>query len=152
MSGRPNRDWRGIAGAAGFVLIGAAVLYFSKDFSRLGAVFPRTIGWAMVLFALACILWAWLRPGAGVEAAKGSTLRRAALALAMLGWALLLKVVGFLASGAVAFVLLMLVANYDRWTPRRALGYLSLAAALLGGMYVIFRFGLHVPLPAGALI
>ncbi|GAB4167350.1 MAG: hypothetical protein Fur0039_05010 [Rhodocyclaceae bacterium] len=149
---RTRRDWRGIAGSAGFLLIGAGVLVFSRDFSKLGAVFPRTIGWAMVLCSVASMLQGWFRPSAGPAPAAGSTPRRVLLAATMLAWAMALKEVGFLASGAGAFAILMFVASYERWTPRRLLTYLSLGAALLGGMYALFRFGLRVPLPAGALL
>ena len=54
---------------------------------------------------------------------------------------------GFLAASAIAFVLLMLVANHDRWSPSRAAGYLAAGAVVLGGLYTLFKLVLLVPLP-----
>lgn len=152
MSATPKRDWRGMTGAAVFMLLGAAVLYHSKDFSKLGSVFPQAIAWAMLLFAIATIVRAWVKPSPGIAPEKGSMPRRVLLVIAMLAWALSLNVLGFLSSSALAFVLLLLIAKYDRWTPRMAINYLLLGAVLLGGIYIIFRYGLQVPLPGGALI
>jgi hypothetical protein len=46
---------------------------------------------------------------------------------------------------------LVLVANYERWTLRRALVYGGSAVALLTGFYVLFVELLHVPAPKGVL-
>jgi len=49
-------------------------------------------------------------------------------------------------------VALLVIANYDRWTPRMAVTSAAVGAAVIGGLYTIFRFGLQVPLPEGILI
>jgi len=66
-------------------------------------------------------------------------------------WSLLLERLGFLATSTVAFVALLVIANYDRWTPRMAVAYGLVGAMVLGGLYAIFRFVLQVPMPAGIL-
>jgi hypothetical protein len=65
----------------------------------------------------------------------------------MLGWAFALPVMGFLASSAVAFSLLLILAQHERWTPRAALLYGASGAVVLGGLYTLFKWLLQVPLP-----
>lgn len=152
MSGAPRRDLHGMMATVAFIAGGVAALYYSRDFTALGSVFPRTIGSAMVLFAIAYIVWAWLKPGPVAVLEKGSMPRRVLLAATMLAWSLLLNVLGFLSSSALAFAALLLISNYDRWTLRMAMVYLLVGAVVLGGIYATFRFGLKVPLPTGLLI
>jgi hypothetical protein len=118
--------------------------------SALGSVFPRAIGSAMILFAVVDIVWRWLRPRPE-ETPGGSHRRRAMLAAIMLLWALLLESLGFLAVSLAASLLLLLVANHEPWTGRRAAGYVVATVAVVGGLYAVFAFGLEVPLPEGIL-
>lgn len=69
----------------------------------------------------------------------------------MLAWALLLNRLGFLETSLLAAVLLLVVANYDRWTPVRTAAYLAATLGIVFGLYAVFRYGLLVPLPTGAL-
>ncbi|MDH5339283.1 MAG: tripartite tricarboxylate transporter TctB family protein [Rubrivivax sp.] len=140
-------DLPGAAGSALMLALGAAALYFAREFSDLGAVFPRAIGAFLVgLSALYIVLVASGRTRRAAGPA-GSHLRRAGVAAVMLGWAYALPALGFLASSAVAMTLLMLLAQHDRWTPRRALGVGAGAAAVLIGLYTLFKLALQVPLP-----
>jgi hypothetical protein len=148
----PKRDLPGIAGSAILVAIAAAAFYFAKDFTALGSVFPRTVAVLMILFAGAYIVLALVRPGPPKPQERGSPFRRAGLFAVMLAWSLLLQSVGFLTTSIVAFTAILLITNYDRWTPRRAVGYAAAGALLLGGLYAVFRFGLQVPLPPGILL
>lgn len=152
MNQRPVRDLPGIIGSALFILVGIAALYYSRDFTKLGAVFPRTMGSAMIVFAIAYIALALLRPAPPAAVEQGSWTRRILLVVAMLAWALLLNEIGFLTSSVLCFAVILLIANYDRWTLRMALTYLVVGAIVLGGVYSVFRFGLQVPLPTGLLI
>lgn len=129
-----------------FVVLGALALLGTRGMSPLGSVFPRAIASAMILFALADIVWRWLG-GREEEPAEGSSLRRAMLAVIMLGWALLLERVGFVATSLAACLLLLLVANHEPWTGRRATGYVLSTLAVVTGLYALFAYGLEVPLP-----
>jgi hypothetical protein len=147
----PGRRVRGdVGGAVGsvvFIAVGVAALWHSAEFSMLGAVFPRGIGGLLIaLGALYLVLFALGRTQGGGPL-EGSLVRRAAVALVMLGWALVLAPLGFLASSALAFVLLLVIANHDRWRPMRALLYGASGAVMLGGLYALFRIVLLVPLP-----
>jgi putative tricarboxylic transport membrane protein len=152
MSDRPGRDVGGIVGCGVAIAAGALAWYYAKDFSAMGAVFPRTVAAAMMLFAAAYIAAALLRPSARAAPAPGSVWRRAALVAVMAAWSVLLEKVGFLSTSVACYTAILVIANYDRWTPRMAVGYAVVGATVLGGLYAIFRFVLQVPLPQGILL
>jgi putative tricarboxylic transport membrane protein len=152
MNAPVKRDVPGMVGCAILIAIAAVAIYYSKDFSALGSVFPRTIGAAMILFSLLYIVVAWVRPAPAKVHERGSLWRRTSIAIVMLAWALLLERVGFLSTSVIAFTVLTAAANYDRWTPRRLVGYTVAAALILGGLYAIFTYALQVPLPRGILL
>ncbi len=145
-----ERAWGSSTASLGFVALGVLALWGTGDLSPLGSVFPRAIGSAMILFAVMDIVWRWFeRPRE--QRPDGSNLRRVALAAIMLLWALLLQAVGFWVTSLAASLLLMLVANHEPWTARRALGYVVSTLAVVTGLYAVFAFGLEVPLPGGIL-
>jgi hypothetical protein len=140
-------DWPGAVGSALAVAVGIAALAFSGEFSMLGAVFPRTISVLLIVLGLLYIgLTVRGRTRAG-SSAPGSTPRRIGVMVVMLAWAFALQPVGFLPSSAVAFVLLLALAQHERWTPRRLVGYATAGAVLLTGLYALFKLVLLVPLP-----
>lgn len=147
-----RRDVRGIAGAAVAIAAGALAWYHTKEFSAMGAVFPRTVAAAMMIFAIVYIAVSILRPSAPATPPKGSAWRRVALVAVLIAWSVLLERVGFLATSIACFAAILVIANYDRWTPRSAATYAVAGAAVVGGLYAIFRFVLQVPLPAGILL
>jgi len=142
-----GRDTPGAIGSALLIGVGAAALVYSSEFSDLGAVFPRAIGGLMVAMgALYLVLFAMGRTHRAAPAV-GSNLRRAGVAVVMLAWAFALEPLGFLASSAIAFVLLLVLANHERWTPRTVLSYGAVGVLVLGGLYALFKHALQVPLP-----
>lgn len=146
------RNHGAIAFAAGFCLLGIWALYETREISELGAVFPKTVAGAMIVFSIAYIGYELLRPS--LERAltqPESTPRRILLVVVMLGWVALMPVVGFIASSAVAFALIIIVANYDTWGRSRILAYSITAVGVVGGFYALFVYALKVPLPEGAL-
>ena len=152
MSDRPGRDVRGIAGCVFAIVCSALAWYYAKDFSAMGAVFPRTVAAAMMLFAAVYIAVSLLRPSARAAPQPGSVWRRAALVAVMAAWSILLEKVGFLSTSVACYAAILVIANYDRWTPRMAVTYAAVGGAVLGGLYAIFRFVLLVPLPEGILL
>ena len=153
MSDRPpGRDIPGLVGCLLIIAIGVAALVYSRDFSPLGSVFPRTIAGVMIALSVWYVVLTLLGRTQRVAFGAGSAARRVALMLVMLGWAFSLNSVGFLVSSAVAFVALLIIANHDRWTARTVLIYGLVGAAILGTLYGLFRFALQVPLPDGALL
>lgn len=147
-----RRDTPGIAASAVFIIIGSLAIWGARDFSPLGAVFPRTISAAMILFAAVYIAMALLRPQATAPKPAGSNWRRGALIAVLLAWSFLFERFGFLATSVLAYAAILVIANYDRWTPRLAVIYTVVGALVLGGLYAIFQFALQVPLPKGLLL
>jgi putative tricarboxylic transport membrane protein len=144
------RDRGGMAFCAGFIAIGALALYYTKDMTALGAVFPRTVASAMMLFSIGYLLRQWWRPAAPVQRHdRGSWARRLLLVAVMFAWAVLLDRLGFLSTSIVGFFILLAVANYDRWTRQRIVGYMFASLIILFGLYSVFHFGLQVPMPYG---
>ena len=152
MSENPRRDIPGIAGSVVFIIAGVLAFWGARDFTPLGSVFPRTIAAAMVVFATAYIAMALLRPKAPAATPVGSPWRRGALVAVLVAWSFLFEHIGFLATSVVAYTALLVIANYDRWTPRMAVVYAAVGALVLGGLYSIFHFVLQVPLPEGLLL
>jgi putative tricarboxylic transport membrane protein len=148
----PSLDVRGMAGAALFIVTGALAIYYSDEFSPLGSVFPRTIAAVMMVLSAVYIVVALLRKVALEAPSPGSVPRRLLLAVTLLAWALLLEPLGFLTTSVVCFAAVLVIANYDAWTPRRAVIYAAVGIAVLGGLYSTFRFALQVPFPTGILL
>lgn len=140
-------DLPGAVGSVLLIAVGAAALFYSAEFSDLGAVFPRAIGGLLV--ALGCLYTVLVALGKTQAAPNlaGSHARRFGVAAVMLGWAFALPALGFLISSAIAFALLLLLAQHERWTPRTVLLYGAVGALVLVGLYVLFKLVLQVPLP-----
>lgn len=147
-----NMDVPSIIGAAAFTVVGILAIYYSSEFSPLGLVFPRTIAVFMIVLSAVYIAVALLRPAAAPLQQRGSALRRTLLGTSMLAWALLLRPVGFLTTSIVCYALILVITNYDRWTPRRAVIYAASGIAVVGGLYAIFAYVLQVPFPEGVLL
>lgn len=140
-------DIPGAIGSALMVLLGAGAIYAARDYSDLGAVFPRTVGALLVALGIVYILLVVLGRTRRVTGSDGSALRRTLVAIVMLGWGFALGPLGFLPSGAAAMAALLLIAQHDRWTLRTVLLYGLSISVILGGMYFLFKQILQVPLP-----
>jgi hypothetical protein len=147
----PYRDIGGLLFALGFIALGVWALVETGEMSRLGAVFPRTVASAMIVFAGAYVLIALLRRGLPTERAAGSAVRRVVFLLILLGWVLLLDPLGFFVASVIGFGLICTVANYDAWHWRRALVYIGITLLMVGGFQWLFAELLLVPLPEGRL-
>lgn len=140
-------DLPGAIGSAIMVAIGGAAIWAARDYSDLGAVFPRTVGALLIALGLVYIALVALGRTRRAGAVEGSTLRRSLVAIVMLAWGFALGPLGFLPAGAAAMAALLLIAHHDRWTLRTALAYGLSTALVLGLMYTLFKHGLQVPLP-----
>ena len=143
----PGRDTPGAIGSVLLIGVGVAALVYSSEFSDLGAVFPRAIGGLLVAMGVLYLVFYALGRTQRAAQPAGSDLRRAGVAVVMLGWAFALVPLGFLTSSAIAFVLLLVLANHERWTLRTALLYGTAGGLVLGGLYALFKQALQVPLP-----
>jgi putative tricarboxylic transport membrane protein len=69
----------------------------------------------------------------------------------MLLWALLMSRTGFVLSSIAAFFLLLFIAEYDRWTLRRALVQGGVGMAIVALSYILMRDVLLIPVPESRL-
>lgn len=146
------RDVFGLVFCVFFFLLGCSIWWASMGYSDLGAVFPRTIATLLMLLSATYIVKVLVWPKATEYEFDGSNIRRALLFLTLVAWAFSLEVLGFLATSIVGFLLILLIANYDAWTLKRAAGLVLSGLSVLVGLYVIFKVVLNVPLPAGMLM
>jgi len=140
-------DWPGAVGSGIAIAIGAAALAYSGEFSMLGSVFPRTVATLMIVLGVLYIILTLRGRTVRGPRVEGSHVRRVGVMAVMLGWAFTLQPLGFLPSSAAAFVLLLALANHDRWSARRAVLFGAAGAVMLGGLYTLFKHVLLVPLP-----
>ncbi len=136
--------------AALLIAVAAAALWQSRELSPLGAIFPRTIGAAMLL-AGGIVLWRALR-GLAPET-RGLPREGAVRGILMVGvtaaWIALLERAGFAVAGVVAFFLLALITDREPPTVRRLLGFIVVSLVVVIGFQLLFVHGLKVQLPAG---
>ncbi|MDQ0313647.1 tripartite tricarboxylate transporter TctB family protein [Amorphus orientalis] len=147
-----GRDVGGLVAAIVLVLIGAIALYDTTGYADMDSVvFPRTVAIALILSSLGYIVYAILRRPPAEAHNTGSTLRRVSLVAVMLVSVAAMPWIGFVASGIVAFLCLILVAMHDPWTWQKAIVYPLVGIAIVVGFFALFRYGLLVPLPKGRL-
>lgn len=150
----PVRDMASIVMACLFIVLGVVALWDTTNMMDSdSSVFPRAIAIVMILLSLALIVWKLIYPAATKNGAdeRASTLRRIVLVGVMLLSCGLMPWLGFLISGIATYLLLMLVAMYDTWTPLKKIIYPVIAVAVVLGFYGLFAHLLQVPLPTGAL-
>ena len=150
----PARDTASIVMACLFIVLGSVALWDTTNMMDSdSSVFPRAIAIAMILLSLLLIVQKLVYPAAAkAEAdARASTPRRTVLVAVMLLCCGLMPWLGFLISGIATYLLLMLVAMYDTWTPVKKIIYPLIAVAVVLGFYGLFAHLLQVPLPAGVL-
>lgn len=138
---------------AAVLLLGAAgALWQSREFSALGAIFPRTISVALLVASL-ITLWRTVRGVApSPRGLQRDGLLRGALLVAVISlWIALLEIAGFIAAGVVAYVALALVTERAALTWSRVLRFLVVAIAFVVAFQLIFVLGLKVQLPKGTL-
>ena len=118
--------------------------------SAMGAVFPGTV--AVILGLLSIVLIA--RQLALPKAAKpdeaggqGSMFRRVALIATLVIWSVLMPKVGFFVTSAIAFVIILGLATFERLDAKTTAIYGSTAIAFVGVFYFIMEsvLGLRMP-------
>lgn len=147
MVDEPRPDIPGAIGSALMVLIGGGAIWAARDYSDLGAVFPRTVGALLVSLGIVYIVLVAMGRSRRVAGEHGSATRRALVAIVMLAWGFALGPLGFLPTGVAAMASLLLIAHHGRWTLRTVLTYGIATAAVLGLLYALFQHALQVPLP-----
>ena len=148
-------DVAGMVMSCIFIVIAAVSLWDTKHMVDSDSyVFPRAIAIAMIVLSILLIgrnLLKLTGEKKEVSQAGASTGRRIALIAGMLIGCLMMPYLGFLITGIITFIFLMLVSMYDEWTTKTKVLYPAIALALVIGFYMLFSKLLLVPLPVGLL-
>ena len=149
-----GRDTAGLVMSCLFILIAVVALWDTTHMMDADSfIFPRAIAIAMIVLNLLLIGRNFLNPAEEKEEVQtgASTSRRVALIAGMLISCVLMPYLGFLISGIITFILLMMVSMYDEWTAKTKVIYPLVALSLVVGFYMLFSKLLLVPLPVGML-
>ena len=153
-----KHDIGGMVCAALFILIGMACLYETTLMIDPDSyMFPRLVIIGLIGLSIVLFVTSLLKPSSRViveteSDERLSSTRRILLVTSMMGSTLLMPWIGFLLSGLVAFIALMLLAQYDPWTKAKLLLYSVVSLAIVCGFFGVFSYLLNVPLPEGLLI
>jgi hypothetical protein len=154
MTARP--DLGGALVAAGFLGIGVYAVWTSLGMTMLGAIFPRTIGGALI--ALSAVQIGLALAGRGGQASGeggteggGSVVRRVALVVVMVAWAVLFPAIGFVATSIVAGLALLVIAEHEQPSPGGRLLRAAIVVAMVGAFYWLMVRVLYIPMPRGLL-
>ena len=137
------------------IAIGALALWGTGSMSSLGSVFPTTaatvlIGAAVLLALRALVLRRSRMPEARMPP-RAEWWRAAATAALLLGWALLLKPLGFLVTGAVGLLVLAVIVRREPMAPRAAALHALAGAVLLVGFWLLMTQVLRLAVPSGTV-
>ncbi|MGN8158129.1 tripartite tricarboxylate transporter TctB family protein [Salinisphaera sp. RV14] len=150
---RDTRDLRGTVGALIFVVVGGVCWWdISRTPSPQATVFPETVIGLMVVFSALLILRNLLGYAAPASiGSAGSVVRRVLLIVVMVIATLAMPYFGFPIAALAAYVAIMAIAMYERWTPMRLWLYPASGVIVVLGFYFIFKYLFQVPLPEPSL-
>jgi len=116
-------------------------------------VFPRAIAISLIVLSISLIVWNIAHPDIVQQQRpqNESTVRRTLLIALMLVSCFSMPWLGFLISGIISFLLLMVIAMYHEWDTRKRIIYPLIAVAIVVGFYTLFSKVLLVPLPTALL-
>lgn len=150
-----TRDLPGITFAAAFALLGLLIWTGASGMSMLGSVFPRTIAVVLGLFSVVLIVQNMRRPAGladgAVFALEPGGRRRLLLGAVLMVWVFLLPEIGFLVTSFAAFVMITVIADYDRPSLRTWSIWIAAGAAICAGFWWLMANVLLLRMPAGLL-
>jgi hypothetical protein len=126
----------------------------TKDMSAMGSVFPGTVAAAMVLLSAILIAFQIGRQKAPKTAnvpedANESVPRRIAIIAAMGIWTATLPFIGFFTTSLVAFLVLMMIATFERLSARAVALHLVVAVVIVGAFQLLMDQALGLRMPMG---
>ncbi|MEJ2630701.1 MAG: tripartite tricarboxylate transporter TctB family protein [Acidihalobacter sp.] len=148
-----RNDIRGTLGALMFIGVGAIAWWSMLGVGSASAViFPHVVILLMTGFSALLVVRNLLGHAASeARAPRGSVPRRLGLLAGMFVAALAMPHIGFVTSALGAYLIIMAVAMYERWTPLRLAVYPLSGLAVVLLFYYLFDIVFKVPLPAGSL-
>jgi len=149
-------DMGGIIVSVLMIIIGVIAIWDTTSMIDSDSyVFPRVVAGSMIGLSILFIVKQLVAPSIGrndeAGSVGGSYIRRACLVVAMVVCALLMPLIGFMLSGILAFMAIMMPAMYDKWTTKLMVIFPLVGVAIVGGFYLVFAELLLVPLPVGTI-
>jgi putative tricarboxylic transport membrane protein len=153
---RPYRDTPAMVFGALFVVIGVMAYVQTKDMSAMGSVFPGALAASLVLLSAILIAFQIGRSPAPASSdadteGKPSIIRRTAIVVALVVWALLMPGVGFFVISLLAFLVLIAIASFEPLTPRLIGLYAVSAVVIVGAFHLLMTLVLNLRMPDGLL-
>lgn len=149
-----SRDTGGTVICCIFIILAAISLWDTTHMLDSDSyVFPRAIAISLIVLSISLIVWNMTHPDLTQQQRpqNESTVRRTLLIAVMLVSCFSMPWLGFLISGIITFVLLMVIAMYHEWDARKRIIYPLIAVAIVVGFYTLFSKVLLVPLPTALL-
>jgi hypothetical protein len=150
-----GKDVGGLVVSCLFIVIAIVALWDTTHMLDSDSyVFPRAIAIAMIVLNFILIgrnLLKLTNDKEDVRKEGASIGRRIGLIIGMLVSCIMMPFLGFMISGVVTFLFLMLVSMYDEWNAKTRVMYPLVALSLVIGFYMLFSKVLLVPLPVGVL-
>jgi len=130
------------------VIIGAVTLIDTADYLDTDSVvFPRAAAMMLIICAVSVAVISFMRGPVSGGFGSGQWWRRLLLVGSMIIACLLMPLVSFLPAVAVSFVGALLAATHHRISFARICAYGLASIVIVIGFYLLFRYGLQVPLP-----
>lgn len=150
-----QRDLPEVMFAILFIALGITIYLGASGMSALGSVFPKTIAAVLIAFSALLIVMNLRRPAGGsfkLANLNTGAMRRISLGVVLLAWVFMMPVIGFLVTSMIAFVAIMIVADYDR-PPAKTWAIWILSGLLIcTGFWWLMANVLLLRMPAGLLI
>lgn len=149
---RGAADWPTVVATLAMIAFGVLALWDAAGYADAdSAVFPVAVALGLIVFALIVLVRGLMGHRRRESPQPGSTPRRLILIATMLAGAVLLPLLGFLATSLIVFAVLTVAAMHDRWTGRNAAVFAIAGLAIVIGFTWLFRSALLVPLPTPTL-
>ena len=131
-----------------FIVVGLITLYDTTSYSdRDSQVFPQTVAIILIITAGISLVARILKPSNEGGFGKGIWWRRVLFISAMFITCFAMPIIGFLASGIIAFISGLIAAMHDKWSIKTAFIYGCSGAIIMISFFILFKFILFVPLP-----
>lgn len=155
---KPFRDTPAIILGGLFTAIGILAWMETREMSAMGAVFPATLSLILITFSLALIARQAFKPAAprGVltepdTGERSSTPRRVLLVAVMTAWVLVMPLLGFFVTSLAAFVLITVIASFERMGTRTLIVNLVSSIVIVSAFYFLMSRTLGLRLSEGLL-
>ena len=131
-----------------FIIVGLITLYDTTSYSdRDSQVFPQTVAIILIITAGISLVARILKPSNEGGFGEGIWWRRVLFISAMFITCFAMPIIGFLASGIIAFISGLIAAMHDKWSIKTAFIYGCSGAIIMISFFILFKFILFVPLP-----